>query len=194
MDLSLPLKKNIILFKEAAYLKCKTFLMSCHVQFSNISITLRKFKAFNMAPEILIWLPARFYFTSSSTLCSSHTSILDYNGPWEVCFLFRFFAFIFLLGKIQFPQTLMCLILSHLSGLYPSDPWAESCVLKATCTIPVSMHPTSSLLLAPCLTFLYSRYSYLTLCIFVYVFISLLVLFCQDSREIVYYYTTVPRV
>ena len=35
-------------------LKCKTFLMSYHVQFSNISITLRKFKAFSMAPEILV--------------------------------------------------------------------------------------------------------------------------------------------
>ena len=70
--------------------------MSYHVQFSNISITLRKFKAFSMAPEILVWSPARFYFTSSSTLCSSHTSILDYTGPWEACFLLRFFAFIFL--------------------------------------------------------------------------------------------------
>ena len=55
------------------------------------------------------------------------------------------------------------------------------------------MHPMSSLLLVLCLTFLYSRHCYLTLCIFVYVFVSLLVLFFQDSREIVYYYTTVPR-
>lgn len=82
MDLSLPLKKNIILFKGAAYLKCKTFLMSYHVQFSNISITLRKFKAFNMAPEILIWLHLLHcaLATQASLIILAHEKHASFSG------------------------------------------------------------------------------------------------------------------
>lgn len=86
-------------------------------------------------------------------------------------------CFLFLLEKIQFPQTLMCLILSHLSSLYPSDPWAESCESRM-CNIRLHAPHVQSAPGALRLTFLYSRYCYLTLRFIVYVFVSLL--FCSS--------------